>query len=305
MTRRTAVRRAAAVAAAVACLVPTAACGTSDGDGHAVATVVVTETAGSPVASSDPVGPASRTEAATTDAALTASFDAMAKTLAAPVGLALVPVGGGAAMTFGDQSPQIAWSTIKVPLAVAAQRKNGPSDAETAAIVASDNAAAESLWASLGSPAEAAAAVTRVLREGGDEHTTVPSRRLRPEFTVFGQTTWRLADAAVFSAHLPCLPDTGRIVSLMRNVAGNQQWGLESVPGRQTAVKGGWGPSVSGGYLVRQIGLLTLRDGRQVGVAMSTQTSAGSMEPGTQVLDGVAQWLSKHLGALPGGRCPS
>ena len=50
---------------------------------------------------------------------------------------------------------------------------------------------------------------------------------------------------------------------------------------------------------------IVLRDGRQVGVAMSTQTSAGSMEPGTQVLDGVAQWLSKHLGALPGGRCPS
>lgn len=264
-------------------------------------TVVVTETSGTPQA-----GPSSSTATTGTPASrssLTKSFDAMSKTLSSPVGLALVPVGGGTVQTFGDLTPQVAWSTSKVPLALAAERKSGPSDAEANAIQNSDNAAAETLWASLGTPEQAAAAVTKVLREGGDKNTTVLSQRLRPEFSIFGQTVWALADAATFSANLPCLPDSKHVVELMGNVAGNQQWGLKAIESRQAAVKGGWGPSVSGGYIVRQIGILTLRDGRQVGVAMQAPTTAGSMEPGTAALSTVGRWLGRHLAALPGGRC--
>lgn len=227
----------------------------------------------------------------------------MAKRLAAPVGLALVPVGGGDVVAFGDQTPGVAWSTSKVPLAIAAERAGGQTQAPTAAIVNSDNAAAEDLWSALGTPQEAAAAMTVVLREGGDETTVVPSQRLRPEFSIFGQTTWALGDAATFAAGLPCLKGTKHVLSLMEDVAGNQQWGLKAIGGRTSAVKGGWGPTAGSGYLVRQLGVLTLRDGRRVGVAMSTQTTAGSMETGTAALSAVGVWMSKHLAALPAGKC--
>ena len=63
-----------------------------------------------------------------------------------------------------------AWSTIKVPLVIAAMRKQntGPVTAPmTAAITESDNAAAESIWAGLGDPDNAATQVEAVLRETG------------------------------------------------------------------------------------------------------------------------------------------
>ncbi|MBM7369018.1 hypothetical protein [Gordonia hydrophobica] len=286
-------RRAPALVIAGLCLVATVGCGTAQ-SGDDVVTVVVTETAGSTTkASTSTAG----------DRKLSASFAALEKTLSAPVGLALVPVGGGDVVTFGDQTTGVAWSTSKVPLAVAADRANGVTDAETSAIVNSDNAAAETLWASLGTPAQAAAAMTAVLREGGDSTTTVPSARRRSEFSIFGQTEWALRDAATFAAGLPCLRGTTHVLSLMENVAGNQQWGLKAIEKRTSSVKGGWGPTAGSGYLVRQLGVLTLRDGRQVGVAMSTQTTAGSMEPGAAVLSAVGRWMSQHLAALPAGRC--
>lgn len=286
------------------CVAGLVGCGSSDSTDGAVATVVVTETAGaSPVSTASSSAAVSATPKPRANVKLVDSFDAMAKKLSAPVGLALVPVGGGDVVSLGDQTPGVAWSTSKVPLAVAAQRKNGPSTAETNAIVSSDNAAAETLWSSLGTPVQAAAAMTAVLREGGDKTTTVPSDRLRSEFSIFGQTTWALGDAATFAANLPCMAGSETVLSLMENVAGNQQWGLTAIEGRTSSVKGGWGPTAGSGYLVRQLGVLTLRDGRKVGVAMSTQTSAGSMEAGTAVLSAVGQWMSKHLSALPAGKC--
>lgn len=260
-----------------------------------VATEIVTVTAmpstPTPTSASDP-GPA-----------LAASFAELTARLGQPVGVSIMPVGGGEVVNLGEQTPQVAWSTIKVPLALAAQRKNGPSEAARAAIVDSDNASAEALWASLGTPDEASAAVTAVLREGGDGRSTVPSQRLRPEFTIFGQTSWALPDAAAFTAHLPCLPGAQDIVALMGQVSGNQQWGIELIPGRTTAVKGGWGPSVGGGYVVRQIALLTRRDGKQVAFALSTYAPGGTLGSGIAALNQVSQWVGRNLAALPGGRC--
>ncbi|NLG47597.1 MAG: hypothetical protein GX543_14200 [Gordonia sp.] len=288
---------------AALCAATLVACGPDDSTADTVATVVVTETAGASTSPARPTSPTTAASSTMSDAKLTASFDNMAKGLSSPVGLALVPVGGGEVMSFGDQTPRVAWSTIKVPLAIAAERENGPSPAATDAIVMSDNAAAETLWSSLGTPTEASAAVTRVLREGGDKTSTVPSEKLRPEFSIFGQTTWALGDAATFSANLPCMPGTGNVLTLMEGVGGNQQWGLKAVPRRTTAVKGGWGPSLDGGYLVRQIGVLTLRDGRQVGVAMNAQTTAGSMEVGAEALSAVGRWIARHAASLPAGKC--
>ncbi len=275
-----------------------AACGDSS-QSDTVATVTSTVTA-SPTSSS-PSQTATSVSAPTSQAKLVRSFRGLAT--AQPVGVAVVPVGGGDALLLGDQSPQVAWSTIKVPLALAAERRNGPTAVEAAAIRDSDNASAEALWASLGGGAQSAQAVTAVLREGGDAESVVPSQKLRAEYTVFGQTTWPLKNAATFTSNLPCLPGSSHLVSLMGQVSGNQQWGVETIRAKGTAVKGGWGPSASGGYVVRQVGLVTKRDGSRVAIAMSTYAPGGSMESGIAALNQVGTWVQAHLGSLPSGTC--
>jgi len=290
---------AAAVAAAVLAAV-LAGCG--DGDSGPVATEVVVVTASD--GSSPASAPATSSAGSSGTAALQAGYDRLAASLPADTGLAVVPVGGGEPLLFGDQDPTVAWSTIKVPLALAAERKNGASAAETAAITASDNAAAETLWSSLGTAEQAARAVTAVLREGGDKTSTVPSVQRRAGYTIFGQTSWALTDAATFTANLPCLPGSAHLVELMGQVQGNQQWGVEVIPGRATAVKGGWGPAVDGGYTVRQIGLVTRKDGKRIAVAMSTYAPGASMDSGIAVLNRLADWIGTHLARLPAGRCP-
>src|SRR6266540_1932881 len=86
----------------------------------------------------------------------------------------------------------------------------------TRAITASDNAAAESLWSSLGPPDAAAAAVHSILAGSGDASTSVETRVLRPGFTSFGQTHWSLAAQQHFIAGLPCLANSGPVLSLMQ-----------------------------------------------------------------------------------------
>ncbi|MBD0020516.1 MULTISPECIES: serine hydrolase [Gordonia] len=244
-----------------------------------------------------------RTPNATSRARLVSALDAAIERAGQPVGVAIVPVGRSArAITAGDQTPMVAWSTIKVPVAVASERANGQSASQTPAIVESDNAAAEHLWSSLGSDTDAAAAVTEVLRDGGDTTTTVPSAHLRSGFTIFGQTTWPLRDAAAFTAHLPCMAGTEHVLSLMGQVAGNQQWGVEAMASPvSTAVKGGWGPGPASGYVVRQIGLITHADGTMTAVAMGT--SGPSLDSGIGALNTVAQHLDESIRMLPRGRC--
>ncbi|GAA1481608.1 hypothetical protein GCM10009624_20480 [Gordonia sinesedis] len=281
-------------------LLATAACSTSDASGPPSTVTKTVTAATSAAAASAPSGAAARPDAGT----LARSFDRAIGTSMPGAGLAIVAVGrnGGTPVVVGNRTTQVAWSTIKVPLAIAAQRANGQSAAATAAIVNSDNDAATTLWNSLGSPTEAAAAVTGVLREGGDSTTQVPSRQLRPPFTIFGQTPWPLPQAAEFAAHLPCMAGTEQVLSLMGRVAGNQQWGAEIMSqAKSTAVKGGWGPGVGGGYLVRQVGVITFRDGRQAGVAMSSV--GGSMSDGIATLNAMANWLNRNIAALPRGAC--
>jgi hypothetical protein len=169
-----------------------------------------------------------------------------------------------------------------------------------AAIVNSDNDAAERLWESLGDPATAAGKVGDVLRGYGDP-TVVESRRTYPPFSAFGQTDWSLRHAATFVAGAVCDPQNGPIFALMRQIAPDQQWGLGSLP-EDTQYKGGWGPSRSGSYLVRQIGVLRTEAGF-VAVAMAAEPRSGSFSDGTNDLNKIAAWLNKHTDALPFSQC--
>jgi len=215
-------------------------------------------------------------------------------------GVALAPVGRSAEATAaGDLQSEVAWSSIKVPLAIAALRADPSLEPQmVAAITVSDNDAAQALWDGLGGGVDAASAVMGVLREGGDATTAVPSERLREGYTVFGQTQWPLAEQARFGAGLPCIADSGAVLGEMGRVSVDQRWGLGRLDGAR--FKGGWGPSMDGGYLARQFGIVPAGGGE---VAVAIMARAADFGSATQVLDGIAESVRGELGDMPGGTC--
>jgi hypothetical protein len=238
-------------------------------------------------------------------AALAADFAQLQTRLHAVAGIAVSAVGDGQApMTLGEWQSGPAWSTIKVPLIIAALREEQRptvTDAMTAAITESDNAAAESIWAGLGDPATAAHKVDAVLRETGDP-TTVQSQKVRPEFSAFGQTEWPLTDQVRFISVAFCDKANAPVFALMGQVQHDQSWGIGTVSGSR--FKGGWGPSPTGGYLVRQVGVLNSPAGA-IAVALAAQPASGQFDDGVAALTQMASWLTVHLTALPTGRCGS
>jgi hypothetical protein len=238
-------------------------------------------------------------------AALAADFARLETQLQAVAGIAVSAVGDGQTpMMFGQWQSGPAWSTIKVPLIIAALREERPpevTDAMTAAITESDNAAAESIWASLGDPVNAARKVDAVLRETGDP-TTVQSQRVRPEFSAFGQTEWPLTDQVRFTSVAVCDKANAPVFALMGQVESDQRWGIGALP--DSRFKGGWGPSPTGSYLVRQMGVLAGPTG-MIAVALAAQPASGKLEDGIAALTEMATWLTAHMSALPTGQCGS
>lgn len=228
--------------------------------------------------------------------AFEAGFDELSRTVPATIGIAIAAVDGTCLASFGTWSTGVAWSTIKVPLAIACLRAGvGSRELVADAITQSDNSAAEELWSRLGSPAEAAVQVQAVVRDAGDATTAIESRRLRPDYTPFGQTEWSLVRQAQFAARLPGLPDASGVVNLMRNLCADHCWGLAA---KGFAAKGGWGPGIGGGdYLVRQLAIVPIQAGR-VGVALAAEAHDGVFETGIDVLDRLTDWLVDHLAEL-------
>jgi hypothetical protein len=213
---------------------------------------------------------------------VTKAFAELAQTVPGKLGVAIVS-DGSEVLSFGEWSNGVAWSTIKVPLAVAALRAGvAHSDQLVAAITRSDNAAAEKLWSQLGDPA--AQLVQSVLREAGDPASVVESRRLRAEYTPFGQTRWSLADQARFAAGLSRVPGSSRIIDLMGALSVDHRWGLAA---KGFAAKGGWGPGRTDEYLVRQFAIVS----GTVGVALAAEVREGGYEAGVDAINSVADWV--------------
>ncbi|WP_157116762.1 hypothetical protein [Nocardia vaccinii] len=233
---------------------------------------------------------------------LAADFASLLPTLGGHAGMAVMAVGSDTATSMGDWTSGPAWSTMKVPLTLAVLNTNGntPSYAMSAAITESDNNAADALWQSLGTPDQAAQAVQKILQQGGDSTTKVPSTRSRPDYSAFGQAIWALADQARFASHLPCLANANTVTDLMGKVVPGQQWGLGHL--QNVTFKGGWGPDPSGNYLVRQFGLVTTPNG-QMAVAVAAQANSGSFDDGTAMLNKIVPLITQHLNDLPTGSC--
>lgn len=225
------------------------------------------------------------------------------------LGMAVMPVGGGDMTVLGNWTTGIAWSTIKVPLALAALRNDpkGLRSLAEAAITFSDNDAAQTLWNSLGTGNEAADAVQAILHEAGDDYTDVAARHTRlatlgsDDLLSFGATDWALTDQVKFASQLPCLPRASSVVSLMSEITPSQSWGLGHLIGAE--FKGGWGPDdETGNYTVRQFGLIPTLAG-PIAVALAAEPTSGSFEDATDMMDKMALLLGDHLPDLRGGLC--
>jgi hypothetical protein len=226
--------------------------------------------------------------------ALEASFEQLSDVVPANIGVAIARP--DRTYSLGRWWSGVAWSTIKVPLAIAALRSDwlGARELVVKAITESDNRASEQLWSLLGEPADAARKVQGVVAEGGDPATVVESRRLRRGFTAFGQTQWTLQRQARFAAELPLIPDASDVIDLMGDLTPDHRWGLAA---NGSAAKGGWGPGTSGEYLVRQFGILPTPSG-QWGVALAAEVHDGGFEAGVDVLNAVMDWLVSRLPVL-------
>lgn len=215
------------------------------------------------------------------------SFQELSGQLSAEVGIAIASV-GSTPVSLGKWSSGVAWSTIKVPLVIAALRAGvGSHELVAQTITHSDNDAAEELWSRLGDPASAARQVQDVIREAGDAATVVESRRLREAYTPFGQTRWSLVDQARFAAGLTQVADASPVVDLMRVLTIDHRWGLAA---KGFAAKGGWGPGLGESYLVRQFGIVPSGSGT-VGVAIAAEVSGGEYEAGVDVVNRLADWV--------------
>ncbi|WP_327144676.1 hypothetical protein [Nocardia sp. NBC_01327] len=291
----------------------------------ASACAVHVSSAGSPTAGSASVAPAAEPAAAPglsmvapnlpglfglpKSITFAADFADLQSGLDGRIGLAVMPVGGGDMTVLGNWSSGVAWSTIKVPLALAALRRDptGLRSTAEAAITFSDNDAAQELWNSLGNGAEAADAVESILREAGDGFTDVAARHTRlammgaDDELAFGATDWSLTDQVRFASKLPCLPRANSVVSLMSDITPSQSWGLGRLIGAE--FKGGWGPDDdTGKYTVRQFGLVPTLAG-PIAVAMAAEPTSGSFDDATDMMDKLALLVGDHLPDLPGGLC--
>lgn len=277
-----------------------AACSTPGGGEPTSTSSTTRSTTPSPVTSSPATTSTTTADPTTLEPALVADLEEVLRAHeGSEVSVALAPVGSSARpQVVGDAPPLVAWSTIKVPLALAALRAGheAPEDT-TAALTASDNAAAQRLWESLGSGTAASDAVERELRRGGDTRTEVPAEVTVPGYSAFGQSTWRLADQATFVAALPCLRGAAPVTEAMASVVGGQQWGLGGIV--EARLKGGWGPTPEG-YVVRQLGIVP---GAKGGTAAAVQVRTGTHAQGTAIMDEVAVVIEQHRKGLPVGSC--
>jgi hypothetical protein len=242
-----------------------------------------------------------------------ASFEAMAASLPAQVGMAVEPLGSEEVIEFGTLLHSgHAWSSIKPAIlstVLAEQGEHlGPEEESWAegAITASDNEDAAALFHTIegrhGGLEGASAAVGNTIHEGGSASTIVATAPPPPgAVSTYGQTEWPVGEAVRFYHGLATcrVRGTSYIEGLMEQVIPEQRWGLGEAnwpSGDRVGMKGGWGPDTeaNGGYLVRQSGFVQ-NSGGGVAVAMIAIDESGSYPAGASDLTAMAQWLAGEL----------
>ena len=198
-------------------------------------------------------------------------------------GRATVAVGS---FTAGDNRPEPAFSTMKVPLAIAALRQSQAfyPDAE-AAVTRSDNPAAHRMFGQVPT-----AGYEGVIREAGARTTTPAGYQMG--------TLWTTSDQAAFASGLRCVAGHEPVLDMMGRIVDYQHWGLGRIGGAR--YKGGWNYH-EGGHLARQFGLIPGPNG-DIAVAITAHSPKGH-EGSFAMLNELADGLSAMRGDLPTSRC--
>lgn len=239
---------------------------------------------------------------------LAESWAQLEPTLTGQVGIVVMPVGGPSEKMrrFGPAPGGMAWSTAKVPIAMAAEMARPDSasvDAEIhSAITVSDNDAAASLWSRLGESEQARNNVDALLAQTGDTRTHIGIHETLGR-TYTGYTTWRLEDQALFTSGVACAPSARHVLDEMKAISAEHRWGLGRVDG--AAFKGGWG-SYQGQYTSRQLGLVPIEgelgdpEARALVVTMTVENPEGD---GRADLDKMAAWVQSNAELFEAGSC--
>jgi hypothetical protein len=173
-----------------------------------------------------------------------------------------------------------------------------------AAITESDNEAANSLFDDVveakGGVRQASAYVQRGLEEAGDRKTVVNTVPPPDGFSTYGQTLWTLSGGLRFYSALArgCLAPadaSATILRLMGEITPSQSWGLGQArfrAARRVLFKGGWGPDPTGGYLVRQFGVVDAAGGG-IAIGLIDTPADGEFESGVQILNRLADAVAR------------
>ena len=224
--------------------------------------------------------------------------EAVTRVLSTYGGRAGVAISDGSAEdTAGNADGFASWSTIKVPIAIAALNAHPDvAPQASAAIQSSSNDAAMELW-NVVTPEE----VETVLA-AGQTPVHVQCSTIRPGFSSFGQTQWTVVEQARFAANLRCIEGAAPVVELMGAIVPDQAYGLGTLPSAR--FKGGWGPSAdTGAYEVRQFGLVADTAGRDIAVAIAVQSDNGSYDTAREMASALADEIRPVLDQAPPAPC--
>ena len=179
----------------------------------------------------------------------------------AKVGVAISA--GNDTIAVGDKGKGPVWSTIKVPIAIAALKDGADKSLVDLAIKESDNDAAYSLWSQVQWHEGSADKAVEELLEDYGSHADIHN-------TAFGYSTWSLKDQAVFGAELPCIEEADYVHKVLKDIVSWQKIGLSKE--ERTRAKSGWGlDEDENEYTYRQFGVHEVT-GKRVGVALSVVT---------------------------------
>lgn len=189
------------------------------------------------------------------------AVDKAARKYHAKVGVAISA--GDVTIAVGDKGKGPVWSTIKVPIAIAALKDGADKSLVDLAIKESDNDAAYSLWSQVQWHEGSADKAVEELLEDYGSHADIHN-------TAFGYSTWSLKDQAVFGAELPCLEEADYVHKVLKDIVSWQKIGLSKE--ERTRAKSGWGlDEDENEYTYRQFGVHEVT-GKRVGVALSVVT---------------------------------
>lgn len=198
-------------------------------------------------------------------------------------GRATVSVGG---ITAGDNRPEPAFSTMKVPVAIGALRKSPAAypDAEVA-VTRSDNPAAHRMFGQV-----SGAELDGIIAEAGSRTTNSAGYQM--------STLWTTSDQAAFASGLRCVKGYEPVLDMMGRVVDYQRWGVGRIPGAR--FKGGWN-HYENGHLARQFGLIPGPNGN-IAVAITAHSPKGH-EGSFAMLNELADGIAAMRGDLPTARC--